>query len=139
MKCKGLNLASPSGSLSIRLGAGPHQGSQQCKSCIRCGKPRHATPDKCQAPKAICCMCQRKGHIGGQCISKTVVTKVEVDSEEETFLGAVRANNNTALLTNIKYQGTKAVFGQGSGGNSTQGGEAETAIQNTVWTSSPKM
>ena len=77
---------------------------------MRYGKPRHATPDKCLALKAFCYVCKRKGHFEGQYFSKTVATEVDMDSEEETFLGGVRANNNTPWLTIIKFHGMKVVF-----------------------------
>ena len=47
---------------------------------MRCGKPRHATPDKCPARSAICHKCNRKG---SQCLSKTrAAATQEVDFQK---------------------------------------------------------
>ena len=78
--------------------------------CMRCGKPRHATPDKCPARSAICHKCNRKGHYGSQCLSKTraaATQEVEADPEE-AFLGTVTSNRGTTWTVKILLQGKES-------------------------------
>ena len=63
-------------------------GTRSSQPCMRCGKARHPTPDKCPALSATCSKCNRKGHYGSQCLSKTVAAttqEVEAGPVEEAF------------------------------------------------------
>ena len=56
------------------------------------GKPDTQHLIKCPALSATCHKCNRDGHYGSQCLSKTVAAStpdVEAGSVEETFLGTV--------------------------------------------------
>ena len=55
------------------------------KTCTRCGKGTHPR-EKCPARDATCHRCQRKGHYGVQCYSKTQASLSEVTSMDTAFL-----------------------------------------------------
>jgi len=65
--------------------------------------------NKCPALSVICHKCQKKGHYSSQCLSKTIAATAQAveysDSEEETFLGAMRSDKVTVWLTNVCLQG----------------------------------
>ena len=49
----------------------PRQPVPNAKVCRRCGKTSHPR-QSCPAKEATCFRCNRKGHFGYQCLSKTV-------------------------------------------------------------------
>ena len=116
-------------------------GTRSSQPCMRCGKARHPTPDKCPALSATCRKCNRKGHYGSQCLSKTVAAttqeveagpveeaflgtvtptqKLEADSVEEAFLGTVTSSKDKAWLVNIRLQGKEILFKMDTGAEVT--------------------
>ncbi len=83
------------------------------QSCMRCGKDRHPTPDKCPAHKATCFKCNRKGHYGSQCLSKTKAPasthEVEADLDS-AFLGTVNATSGPVWLSKVKVDNKVVQF-----------------------------
>ena len=122
-------------------------GTRGSQPCMRCGKTRHPTPDKCPALSATCRKCNRKGHYASQCLSKTVVAttqeveagsveeaslgtvtpnqQVEADSVEEVFLGTVTSSKDKAWSVNIRLQGKEIVFKMDTGAEVTVISEKE--------------
>ena len=122
-------------------------GTRGSQPCMRCGKTRHPTPDKCPALSATCRKCNRKGHYASQCLSKTVVAttqeveagsveeaslgtvtptqQVEAVSVEEAFLGTVTSSKDKVWSVNIRLQGKEIVFKMDTGAEVTVISEKE--------------
>ena len=77
--------------------------------CMRCGKDRHPTINQCPALGATCYKCNRKGHYGTQCRSKTVAAAEEI-TLDAAFLGAVQAGVESPWTSTIKIQGVDVTF-----------------------------
>ena len=123
------------------------EGTRGSQPCMRCGKTRHPTPDKCPALSATCRKCNRKGHYASQCLSKAVVAttqeveagsveeaslgavtptqQVEADSVEEAFLGTVTSSKDKTWSVNIRLQGKEIVFKMDTGAEVTVISEKE--------------
>ena len=72
------------------------QGGAGSTTCKRCGKT-HKLSDKCPARGATCYRCNRKGHFGSQCLSKTVGETTSKDPELNTlFIGALADTDRSA-------------------------------------------
>ena len=89
--------------------------------CMRCGKPRHATPEQCPARNATCFKCNRKGHYRSQCLSRTVAAatqEVEADPED-AFLGMVTSDRDTTWTVKVQLQGQEIPFKMDTGAEVT--------------------
>ena len=98
---------------NYKKGATQPKSNKWKRSCISCGQQWHRSVEDCPARKATCFKCNRKGHLGNQCLSATAsAQEIEVDSGEEdvVFLGAVGNSNKTSWITKIRLQGTEVVF-----------------------------
>ena len=73
------------------------QGKQQCK---RCGRT-HGKDAQCPAWNVTCFKCNRKGHFGAQCLSKTVANVVS-ETEETAFLFPVSTSHGTSWSIDLQ-------------------------------------
>ena len=104
--------------------SGPQRVS---RPCIRCGKARHSSPDKCPALVSVCKKCGNKGHYTSQCLSKKVAategvaadTEADSSSEDNSFLGAVGTDKNTVWMAKVQLQGKPVEFKLDTGAEET--------------------
>ena len=105
-----------------RSGSGNHKPASQKRdkgstpnsgnTCSRCGKGSHPR-DKCPAKEAICHRCQRKGHYGALCYSKTAaaVESSDLTSMETAFLDNMTSDpQETAWYTHIQLSDKETLF-----------------------------
>ena len=67
----------------------------------------------CLASEAICHKCHKKGHYKQCCKAKATIREINEDSEEEAFLGTVRANAigaSTPWMTKVQLNGEEVEF-----------------------------
>ena len=80
--------------------------------CRRCGR-NHQKDIQCPARNAICFKCNRKGHYGTQCFSKTVamVAAQILDEEEDAaFLFLLSTNQESAWSVSVRLDNKEIPF-----------------------------
>ena len=85
------------------------QPQKHQKQCTRCGKGQHPK-DKCPAKEATCYRCQRKGHFGAQCFSKSVAELSSANYLDVAFLDTVSSTHASAWLAKVKLCDRDTVF-----------------------------
>ena len=81
--------AQPKAESATAPGATPATRTQRCS---RCGKSPPHSRQVCPASEVICHKCHKKGQYKRCCKTKAAIREINEDSEEEAFLGTVRAN-----------------------------------------------
>ena len=105
-----------------RAGKWRHTPSSGTRTCTHCGREPHPR-EKCPARDAICHCCNKKGHWGAVCRSKTVAASVEAKPTagaspiDVAFLDNVTAvddiaplRSHTAWFANIQLCGCETPF-----------------------------
>ena len=109
-----------------RAGKRRHTPSSGTRTCTHCGREPHPR-EKCPARDAICHCCNKKGHWGAVCRSKTVAASVEAKPTagaspiDVAFLDNVTAvddiaplRSHTAWFANIQLCGCEIASFPGS-------------------------
>ena len=107
------------------------QPVQKAKLCRRCGKSSHPR-QSCPAKDATCFRCNRKGHYGSQCLSKTVaeiadsLQKLTVNNSSDgdlysdtVYLNAVNRSNEKQWCVQIQVEKDPVTFKVDSGAEVT--------------------
>ena len=89
-------------------------GRHQCKRCER----SHGKEDNCPARQATCSKCNRQGHFGTQCFSKTVAA-IDSGSYDEAYVFPVNISNGTTWSAKISVLGKELSFKQDTGADVT--------------------
>ena len=102
--------AQPKAGSTTAPGATPATRTQRCS---RCGKSPPHSRQVCPASEVICHKCHKKGHYKRCCKTKAAIREINEDSEEEAFLGTVRANAtgaSTPWMTKVQLNGEEVEF-----------------------------
>ena len=92
--------------------AGTGQQTSVKRHCRRCGRD-HQEDAQCPARNATCFKCNRKGHYGTQCFSKTVAALASESVEPEddaAFLFPLHTNQEPAWSVNIRLDDKDVEF-----------------------------
>ena len=72
--------------------------------CTRCGHDKHVPGDKCPAMNATCYKCNRKGHFGARCFSKTQAAATNEMNMDTAYLDIVDAVTENKFSWHCKIQ-----------------------------------
>ena len=123
--------------------SGSRQKPTKQVKCKRCGKNHQSGFDNCPAKDAQCFKCNRKGHFGSQCLSKTVAaTETNLDA---AYLDIVQTDCEQSWSATVQIADKPVLFKLDTGAEVTAISEqvyktfkriAEEGLESLVWTSS---
>lgn len=99
-------------SYAAAAGGPPNKTPQKTRGCKRCGTS-HGRDTQCPAQYTTCFKCNRKGHFGSQCLSKTVAAVASTaneTAEDEAFLFPVTMDKNTSWSIDVQLDDREVPF-----------------------------